>query len=266
MDMPVAYSGTEQVMTAMRGALWAPAGYNTTAPLYDLLRRLHAVRREALWASGSEVVIEAVNTSSLILSRASRSLFVFLHNHPGTKSSTLREYCLPNPLPSPPAGHAWYEALSGAIAALSADRRCLTAANSAPQLLTTRPVPTATARVWLAVGLTVLAMLILVTLTLTPRCVRRRGGARAIIRTALRDWRMRRHAGRARLHDPRSQLASPLGPDFGSSFGSFHSPGARSGVSLSEHGIAAVEISSSAVDRTRSFAATLSYQQMPDGR
>jgi len=116
----VLYSGTEQGLQGdkwdhNRFSLWA-AGYDRSAPTYALVGSLNRVRKAFLASTADALRVVSATDEQLVIARGAAKLFLFVNNRPSGRAQEPITYCLPEPLPPPPRGSAWVDALSGEAA------------------------------------------------------------------------------------------------------------------------------------------------------
>ena len=145
--VPIVYAGTEQGLAGdknnhNRYSLWAGRGYDVSAPLYKLIRKLNNVRKAHLSGVGRESlparVVRATN-QTMILARGD-ALMLFVNNRARVPGSMA--YCLPAPLPPLPRTHSWHDALSGVEATFGVAAECplaYMASDGSPKLLVPMP-------------------------------------------------------------------------------------------------------------------------------
>ena len=130
--VPIVYSGTEQMLTGdkenhNRYGLWADAGYDVDAPLYQQIRALNEVRHTHLNrrpgpALPSRVV--SVSDETLVLARGD-AMLLFLNNRPQSEHARPIRYCLGEREGRLLArGDGWYDALSGEGVAVGVGTAC----------------------------------------------------------------------------------------------------------------------------------------------
>ena len=121
--LPTLYAGTEHGFVGdhdhNRDALWR-TGFATTSQLYAFVTTLNRIRQEQRMALASASIVH-VDTCSLVISRGD-ALFLFVNNRPAAQADERIAYCMAAPLPPPPLGMAWVDALSGKTATFRRER------------------------------------------------------------------------------------------------------------------------------------------------
>ncbi|KAL1511868.1 hypothetical protein AB1Y20_005152 [Prymnesium parvum] len=136
--IPILYAGTEQDLTGdhdnNRDSLWR-TGFPVATPIYSFVGALNRIRAEQRIGL-SPARVQHVDTCSLVISRGP-SFYLFVNNRAASQASNPVAYCMRQPLPPPPNGLAWVDALSGTEAVFAANG-CFMADDGAPKVLVLR--------------------------------------------------------------------------------------------------------------------------------